>query len=319
MDEKHDEENVYDASRDHHSSNSSLTEPRPDTTHHCPQEQSRDEAETPQLSRPASRVIHSTFTHLRTCESHTDPGPPPDGGRLAWSHTVLVHLICIVVWGTVSSFGVFETYYTSILSQSTSAISWIGGVQTFLTFFIGTFSGRALDGGFYKPTFLLGSFLVLLGIFMTSLSRTYWQIFLAQAVCQGLGHGTIFVPSMALLSTYFSTRRGLAIGLAASGAGVGGVIFPLMVQKLLPKIGFAWTVRVIGLVVMACLGIPALGMRPRLPPRKGGPIVEWGSFREGPYSLFCVGSFLMFWYVYFFHLLSSPLLLFLVFRNSSLV
>lgn len=39
--------------------------------------------------------------------------------------------------------------------------------------------------------------------------------------------------------------------------------------------------------------------KPRLPPRKSGPLVEWAAFHELPYTLFAIGMFLNFWALYF--------------------
>jgi MFS family permease len=61
---------------------------------------------------------------------------------------------------------------------------------------------------------------------MLSLSTTYYQIFLSQSICTGLGMGMIFHGAVNSVSTWFQKRRGLAIGLAASGSGIGGVIIP---------------------------------------------------------------------------------------------
>lgn len=134
---------------------------------------------------------------------------------------------------------------------------------------------------------------------MTSLSTSYWQLFLAQGICTGLGNGLIFCPALSLLSTYFSTKRSLAIGIAAAGSATGGVVFPAIVQQLLPKIGFAWTVRVVGFVMLAVQLVTLTFTKPRLPPRKTGPMVEWGAFKELPYVLFAVAMFLNFWGLYF--------------------
>ena len=175
----------------------------------------------------------------------------------------------------------------------------MGSVQIFLLFFVGTFSGRATDYGLFRVTFLIGSILQSVGVFMTSLSTKYWQLFLAQGICTGLGNGLIFCPSLSLLSTYFSTRQSLAIGIAATGSATGGVIFPAIVQQLLPKIGFAWTVRVVGFVMLALQVVALAFTKPRLHPRKAGPIVEWGAFRELPYALFAIAMFLNFWGLYF--------------------
>lgn len=56
---------------------------------------------------------------------------------------------------------------------------------------------------------------------MVSLCKEYWQIVLAQGVVVGLGGGCLFVPSVAILPTYFSTRMAFMIGVAGSGSGIG--------------------------------------------------------------------------------------------------
>ncbi|KAF6833204.1 MFS monocarboxylate transporter [Colletotrichum plurivorum] len=40
-------------------------------------------------------------------------------------------------------------------------------------------------------------------------------------------------------------------------------------------------------------------LKPRLVPRKTGPLVEWAAFREPTYVLFCCGCFFYFWALYF--------------------
>lgn len=40
-------------------------------------------------------------------------------------------------------------------------------------------------------------------------------------------------------------------------------------------------------------------LRPRLPPRKSGPLVEWSAFKEPTYTLFTAGMFLIMWALYF--------------------
>lgn len=241
-----------------------------------------------------SKVLSRTTSHISI-----DPGPPPDGGASAWTQALMGHLIVFNTWGYINSFGVFQTYYVTALNHPPSDISWVGSVQIFLLFFVGTFSGRATDYGLFRLTFLIGSMFQLIGVFMTSLSTSYWQLFLAQGVCTGLGNGLIFCPALSLLSTYFSSKRSLAIGIAASGSATGGLVFPVIVQQLLPKIGFPWTVRVIGFVMLAVQAVTLTFTKPRLPPRKTGPLVEWAAFAELPYLLFSLGMFLNFWGLYF--------------------
>lgn len=96
----------------------------------------------------------------------------------------------------------------------------------FLLFFIGTLSGRAMDAGYFKTLIVAGCSMPLLGVFATSFCTQYWQLFLAQGVVQGLGNGLLFTPTVALIATYFTTKRALALGFAACGAPTRGIIFP---------------------------------------------------------------------------------------------
>ncbi|KAK0316812.1 hypothetical protein LTR91_018817 [Friedmanniomyces endolithicus] len=250
------------------------------------------------LKRTASRTS-TVLSRVLTTRSLPDPGPPPDGGFKAWSQVACGWLVIFCTWGWVNSYGAFQTYYTLNLTESVSTISWIGTVQNWLTFFIGAFSGRLLDAGLYVPCLIVGSVLQVLGIFLMSVSHTFWQLMLTQGVLTGLGGGIFFTPSMGLMATYFSSNRSLAIGVATTGNAVGGMIYPVLVQQLLPKIGFAWTTRVLGFLNLALLAIVIAFMRPRLPPRKSGPILDWSAWREPPYAFFVSGVFFAVWAIYY--------------------
>lgn len=231
--------------------------------------------------------------------SEREPGPPPDGGLQAWTQVLMGHLVMINSWGYLTSFGIFQSYYTTSLGATPSAISWIGSVQIFLLYLIGTFSGRALDAGYYHAVLACGSLLRVIAVFMTSISPQYWQLFLAQGICKGLGDGLVFCPTISLVATYFSRNRVFAMACAASGGATGGIIFPVIAQQLLPKIGFAWTVRVMAFVICFNSVVVLSIAHVRLPPRRTGPLVEWSAFKDLPYTLFCVGMFLNLWAVYF--------------------
>lgn len=195
--------------------------------------------------------------------------------------------------GYINSFGLFQAYYSSALNLPPSTIAWIGSIQVFLIFFIGTFTGRLTDAGYFRPIFFLGTCFQMLGIFTNSVCTEYWQLFLAQGVCMGIGSGCLFCPAMATVSTYFSTKRGLAIGMTACGSATGGLIFPAMARQLLPTVGFGWTVRAIGFVQLAGLVLANLGLKTRVPPRRSGALVEWAAFKELEYTFYAAGSFMV--------------------------
>lgn len=166
-----------------------------------------------------------------------DVGPPPDGGVVAWLQVLAGMFANALTWGLATGFGIFQDYYVQHLNKTASQVAWIGGLQAFLFFFIGAFSGRATDAGLTRVTVLIGSVMLVFGIFMTSLATTYWQVLLAQGVCVGIGGGILFIPILTVVGTYFSKNKALAVGTAAAGTGVGGLVFPALVQQLTPRMG----------------------------------------------------------------------------------
>ncbi|EXJ68916.1 uncharacterized protein A1O5_07848 [Cladophialophora psammophila CBS 110553] len=178
---------------------------------------------------------------------------PPNGGFEAWLLVFAGFLVFANVWGIVSTFGAFQAFYIRDLlsTESASAISWVGSVQAFLVVFTGVFGGPLFDRGYLRSLVFTGCLLTVFGMMMTSLAKSYYQVFLAQGICVGLGAGLSYVPTLALISTYFTTKRPIAIGIAAVGSSVGGVIFPIMFRRLQPQIGYGWTVRCIGFINLA--------------------------------------------------------------------
>ncbi|KAK4177933.1 putative monocarboxylate transporter [Triangularia setosa] len=224
---------------------------------------------------------------------------PPDGGLLAWSQVLAACLINMLAWGYPTAFGVYQLYYRDTLQLPEAQVSWIGSLQVFLAFALCIFSGRLADAGYIKSTIIAGTFLVVFGTFMTSLCKEYWQIFLAQGLCTGLGLGIIFMPPLSVVNSYFKRKKALALAISAMGTGLGSVVFPAVIQYLIPKIGFPWAVRCAGFVALGISVVSVVLLRPVLKPRRTGPVFEWDALREGPYLLFTLGAFLFFWALFF--------------------
>ena len=74
---------------------------------------------------------------------------------------------------------------------------------------------------------------------------------------------------MGCVAHWFMERRGLATGIAFIGGGFGGVLFPLMIQSLLPQVGWGWSIRILGFVLLMLCAISTAFCRSRVPPRKG--------------------------------------------------
>lgn len=125
--------------------------------------------------------------------------------------------------GVLNTFGAYQTYYETqeLFSASSSTISWVGSVQSSLLLVLGLLTGPLYDAGYFHVLLPAGSFLIVFGQMMLSISHEYYQVLLAQGICVGIGAGLIFIPGVAILSTYFDKKLAIANGIAAAGSGVG--------------------------------------------------------------------------------------------------
>ena len=122
----------------------------------------------------------------------------------------------------INSFGIYQEYYQSGLlkDESASSISWIGTVQGCLIEIVGVFVGPVYDKGHFRALVYSGSCLIVLGTMTLSICTTYWQIFLAQGLCIGLGGGLVFIPGVTIIAALFTKRRAIAIGIVSSASSI---------------------------------------------------------------------------------------------------
>lgn len=82
--------------------------------------------------------------------------------------------------------------------------------------------------------------------------------------------GFMQFPAFAAVSQYFEKNRAAALGLAVSGSSIGGVVIPIMLSKMLngSSLGFGWSVRILGFVILPFMAFACVAIKARLPPRK---------------------------------------------------
>ncbi|KAK4610509.1 Agnestins efflux protein AgnL12 [Fulvia fulva] len=215
--------------------------------------------------------------------------------------------------GFVNAYGVFQQYYTAhyLPDYSNFQIAWLGSFATFTLFACAAPAGTLADR--YGPTIpiCIGVILQLLSIFMVSLCREYYQFFLAQGVLLGISMALINIPTSTIVPKYFKRHRGLAQGISIGGSSLGGVIWPIALDRMLnyDDIGFGWSMRIVGLAMMPMLAIAILFLRkpvdlkshePTSGSEKGTATIassakqsrkkrDLTSLKKPPYILLCLG------------------------------
>lgn len=172
--------------------------------------------------------------------------------------------------GLMNSIGIYQAWISThqLSNISEGQIGWIFGIYNFLVFFCGIQIGPIFDIKGPRLLMWIGSILLVLTFILMGFCTEYWHFLIVIGVLGGMGTSFIFIVPVASIGHFFFKRRGAATGLALAGGSIGGVIFPLVLQNLAPKIGFAWASRVVGLITLILLIPGLIFVRANFPPSK---------------------------------------------------
>ncbi|KAJ3528867.1 hypothetical protein NMY22_g9234 [Coprinellus aureogranulatus] len=225
----------------------------------------------------------------------------PDGGWRAWMVVAGAMSCTFSTFGFANTWGVFQSYYETDLLRDTSpsTIAWIGSIQYALVFIPGVITGRLVDLGYFRVPFSVGTTFVVIATFLIAQCTKYWQFFLCQGIFLGLGAGICFGATLPVVGHWFSKKRGLALGLTALGSSCGGTVYPIAARQLIPRVGFPWTIRILGFMIVATLGFSNLTLARRLPPKNmPGGIFNVRVFRSLAFTVYCLSAFVCFLGIY---------------------
>ena len=101
------------------------------------------------------------------------------------------------------------------------------------------------------------------------------------------------MPAVSIVSNTFTSKRPVAIGLAATGSACGGVLLPIMFRQLAPAIGVRWVNRVFGFLILVISSVAILLLRPEAPHQTRGrnKFFDAPALKEPAFLLFCLGLF----------------------------
>ncbi|KAI1820070.1 major facilitator superfamily domain-containing protein [Xylaria intraflava] len=220
----------------------------------------------------------------------------PEGGLEAWLVVFGSWCGLVAALGLLNTIGTLQTFVSmnQLSRYDEGTVGWIFSLYASLCFFCGIYIGPLFDK--YGPRWLIGpgSVIIVVGIMLTSICTEYWHFLLAFGFLNGIGSSLLFTPCIAAVGHFFRARRGLASGIASTGGGVGGVVFPLMLQILFRKLGWGWSIRILGFISFGLLIVSNILLKKRLPPPKN--ISSHPDFRilkEKSFLLLTCGVFLL--------------------------
>ncbi|KAK1957635.1 MFS general substrate transporter [Colletotrichum sublineola] len=112
-------------------------------------------------------------------------------------------------------------------------------------------------------TMLVGAAVQSAGFISASFALEVWHLYITQGALVGTGIGLVFVPSLPVLSQWFSAKRSVANGISSAGSGAGGVAFSWGTGAMIRNLGLPCALRVTGLVTLVASFVTTLLIRDR--------------------------------------------------------
>ena len=118
----------------------------------------------------------------------------------------------------------------------------------------GILMGYLLDrlGAVVLP--VVATFAVVSGSILTTLVDAQWQLFAVYLILFGfLGQGSLYAPLMANISKWYERRRGMAVGIVASGQSLAGIVWPPIFGVAVTEVGWRYGFIGFGLIAAAVM------------------------------------------------------------------
>ena len=175
-----------------------------------------------------------------------------------WVVVAACFLLTAVVFGVRYSFGVFFKSLEDYFELTRAATSGIFSAYMVLCCAVAMLGGWALDRYGPRIITLLMAVFTGLSLILTSQASYPWQLFIYYGVLFAIGTGAAYTVVMSTASRWFDRKRGLALGIVSSGAGLGTVIIAPFATYLITR--FDWRVAFITIGLIAGLSIAFLSV-----------------------------------------------------------
>ena len=174
-----------------------------------------------------------------------------DGVFYGWIIVAVFLVIQAVLMGIASSFTVFFKSIEAEFELTRTVTSAISSVSMILIPVSGFIGGWALDR--YGPRVVLFVMGLITGLSLVLTSRTgaAWQVFITYSVLLAIGMGPVYVVATSTVSRWFNKKRGLAVGIAGSGEGLGTITMAPLSNFLISRFNWKTAYLILGLITWA--------------------------------------------------------------------
>jgi MFS family permease len=218
---------------------------------------------TRNLEIPRCAIAHLRFA-LRAPRNDKMPNPM----RLPFFYGWIIVVVTFVTMAIgVNARTAFSLFFPPIIDEFGWERGITAGAFSFGFLVSGAVSpliGRLMDRSGPRAVMELGVVLMAGGLLLAPLTSQPWHLYLtigvmvgAGSVCLGYSGQSLFLPN------WFNRRRGLAMGLAFAGVGIGSVTLLPWVQLMIEQTGWRTACTAMGILILVVLAPVNLLLRKR--------------------------------------------------------
>jgi len=196
---------------------------------------------------------------------HQTASPNGAGNRstgYGWVIVAACGLMIFITYGLIYSYSVFFKPLAESFQWDRATVSLIYSLATIIRGAAAIGTGWLADRYGGRKVMIFCGVMIGAGYLLSSQIETLWQFFLTYAVVEAIGMSGIFGIGTALVTRWFVKNRGLALGIVASGSGLGTFLIVPSAERLVAAMEWGPAFVVIGIAAGSLMVIGALLLRP---------------------------------------------------------
>ena len=206
------------------------------------------------------------------------PSPNPSSTSAkpfyGWVVVAVGFVTLLVSLGIRFTYSIFFIPLTNEFGWDRASTSSIFSISLLLFAAVGPLLGHLLDRIGARLVFVAGSVILGLGLILSSTAQSLEQMIVYYSLIASLGLAALALGMHGIvLSRWFYRQRGIAIGIAFAGTGIGTFVFSPLVERLIAAYGWRGTYAVLGVIVLVLL-VPVNAIWARTRPQEMGQLPD---------------------------------------------
>ena len=176
------------------------------------------------------------------------------GRSIFYGWWILAGAVAAMALGSGVSFWSFQLYVDPLETEfgwSRAQVSLGFSFSLLVAGLTGPLVGRWVDARGARSAIVVGGALASLSYLLLATTDSLWQWYVYNCINAAFRHLMFFIPFQALISRWFDRRRGLALGVLATGFSMGGFIVVPVMRAVIDAFGWDGSFVFSGAVVAA--------------------------------------------------------------------